>query len=164
MAQLRCPNCQTIFEANTTMPQMGCPHCGYTYNNPYYRQVQPATQPVSNNSNAITKAPNQPAKRGESKFTGGLGSLIGLRITNWLLLIITIGLATPYVICRTHRWRIEHQYIDGYQLYFDGKAGQLFGQWLKWVLLTIITIGIYSFWIPIKKQRWLTEHTHLTVK
>ena len=194
MLQVKCPNCQSIIDANDVVPQMSCPHCGKTYSNPYYnpdkpvqkaqaqqhpinqapqphvaaqpqRQVQP--RPVQNTvqpqqqRQIVPQQQPRIAKRGKSEFTGGLGSLIGLRIVNTLILIFTIGLGTPWVICRSYRWKVEHQIYDGYKIVFDGKAGSLFGQWLKWVFLTIITIGIYSFWIPIKKLKWITEHSHI---
>lgn len=96
----------------------------------------------------------------ESKFTAGLGSLIGLNITNFLLVVFTLGFGIPCAICRKYRWLYKNQVIDGRRLVFEGKAGSLFGQWIKWILLSIITLGIYSLWVPIKKQKWITEHTH----
>ena len=95
---------------------------------------------------------------GESKFTGGLGSYIGLQIVNALIMIFTLGLGLPWVVCRTERWDSEHQIIDGRRIYFDGKASQLFGNWIKWILLTIITLGIYSVVVPIRKQAWIVKH------
>ncbi len=96
----------------------------------------------------------------ESKFTAGLGSLIGLNITNFLLIVFTLGFGIPCAICRKYRWLYKNQVIDGRRLVFEGKAGGLFGQWIKWILLSIITLGIYSLWLPVKKQKWITEHTH----
>lgn len=167
MPKVKCPNCSQIFEATDTTPQMSCPYCGKTYNNPYFN---PAAKPQAPAPVAKATAPatvpvpqGSVLKRGESKFTGGLGSFIGLNIANFFILIFTLFLGTPLVICRNYRWHVQHQIIDGYKLVFDGKAGQLFGQWIKWMLLSLITIGIYSLWIPIKKQKWITEHTHLEV-
>ena len=96
----------------------------------------------------------------ESKFTGGLLGYIGVAIVQSLIIIFTLGLATPAAICYGERWKASHTYIDGEQLVFDGTGWELFGQWIKWVLLTIITLGIYSFWIPIKMQQWVVSHTH----
>ncbi len=165
MAKVKCPSCNQIFEATDATPQMSCPYCGKTYNNPYYdasaKSQLPA--PVSKTTSTMPSPQGSVMKRGDSKFTGGLGSLIGLRIANFFILIFTLFLGTPLVICRSYRWHVQHQIIDGYKLVFDGKAGQLFGQWIKWMLLSLITIGIYGFWVPIKKQKWITEHTHLEV-
>jgi len=161
MPKLKCPDCQTIFEANTENPYLSCPNCKATYQNPYCTASNvPATVDQLQNE-AQQQAAKPVAHTGESKFNGKLGSLIGLNITNFLLLLVTIGFATPYVICRNYRWKVKNEIIDGNQLVFTGKAGSLFGQWIKWCLLTVITLGIYGFWIPIKKQRWITEHTHI---
>ena len=88
-------------------------------------------------------------------------SWLGHNIVNFLLTLITLGLAYPWVVCRKYRWKIDHQIIDGHKLKFDGKGGSLFGHWLGWVLLTIITIGIYGLWVPCKVQKWITERTHI---
>ena len=95
---------------------------------------------------------------GESKFTGGLASFLGLQIVNFFILIFTLGLGVPWVVCRSMKWDSEHQIIDGRRIYFDGNAAQLFGNWIKWVLLTVVTLGIYSILIPIKKQAWIVKH------
>ena len=95
---------------------------------------------------------------GESKFTGGLASFLGLQIVNFFILIFTLGLGVPWVVCRSMKWDSEHQIIDGRRIYFDGNAAQLFGNWIKWILLTIVTFGIYSILIPIRKQAWIVKH------
>ena len=95
---------------------------------------------------------------GESKFTGGLASFLGLQIVNFFILVFTFGLGVPWVVCRSMKWDSEHQVIDGRRIYFDGKASQLFGNWIKWILLTIITFGIYSVVVPIRKQAWIVKH------
>lgn len=97
----------------------------------------------------------------ESKFTGGLGGLIGTRILQFLIIVFTLGLGVPWAVCKKQRWLTSHTVINGRQLTFDGTGAGLFGQYIKWLLLTIITIGIYSLWIPIKIQKWVVEHTHM---
>ena len=95
---------------------------------------------------------------GESKFTGGLASFLGLQIVNFFILVFTLGLGVPWVVCRSMKWDSEHQVIDGRRIYFDGNAAQLFGNWIKWILLTIVTFGIYSVVVPIRKQAWIVKH------
>ena len=97
----------------------------------------------------------------ESKFTGGLLGLIGISILQSLLIIITLGIATPWAVCMKESWNAKHTTIDGRQVYFDGTGGQLFGNYIKWFLLSIITLGIYSFWLGIKMKKWVVKHTHL---
>ncbi len=96
----------------------------------------------------------------ESKFTGGLASLIGISILQFLLTVVTLGLGAPWAVCIKERWIASHTVIDGRQLFFDGTGGQLFGNYIKWFLLTIITLGIYSFWLTINMKKWVVKHTH----
>lgn len=122
------------------------------YNAPVPVQAVPVTTKAVPSSVAPTSR--------ESKFTGGLWSLIGLNLSNALLIIFTLGLGTPCAICREYRWLYKNQVIDGRRLVFEGTAGSLFGHWIKWMLLGFITFGIYFFWLPIKQQKWITEHIH----
>lgn len=96
----------------------------------------------------------------KSKFTGGLGGLIGINIAQFLISLITLGIGLPWALCMKERWYAKHTIIDGKQLTFDGTGGQLFGNYIKWFLLSIITLGIYSFWIGIKMKKWVVSHTH----
>ena len=96
----------------------------------------------------------------ESKFDGGLLGLIGNGILCALIIILTLGICTPWAVCIKEKWYVKHTIIEGKRLSFDGRAIQLFGNWMKWLLLTIVTLGIFSFWIPIKMKQWVTLHTH----
>ena len=97
----------------------------------------------------------------ESRFTGGLLGLIGIKILQGIIIGLTFGIAAPWAICLKQRWIARHTVIDGRQLIFDGTGGQLFGNYIKWFLLTIITVGIYGFWLDIKMKQWITKHTHM---
>lgn len=97
----------------------------------------------------------------KSEFNGGLGSLIGLNIVNFFIVVFTLGFGVPWAIRREYTWLYEHQIIDGRKLEFTGKAGSLLGQWVKWIFLSIITLGIYAWLVPIKKMQWITENTHI---
>ncbi|BBP09150.1 DUF898 family protein [Streptococcus mitis] len=96
----------------------------------------------------------------ESYFDGGLLSYIGYSILSFIIIVLTLGIATPWAVCLMQNWKIKHTVIDGRRLYFDGTGAQLFGNWIKWFLLCIITLGIYSFWLNIKMEQWITKHTH----
>ncbi len=98
---------------------------------------------------------------GESKFTGGLLGLIGISILQGIIVVLTLGLGTPWAICMKQKWITENTIIDGRRLTFDGTGGQLFGSYIKWFLLTLITFGIYGLWLTIKMQQWITKHTHM---
>jgi uncharacterized membrane protein YjgN (DUF898 family) len=95
-----------------------------------------------------------------SKFTGGVGTYLCHAFGGVLLVLITIGLATPWVIVSMQKWKINNTVVDGKPLAFDATGGGLFGKWILWIILCVITIGIYSFFIPVKLEQWRAEHTH----
>ncbi len=96
----------------------------------------------------------------ESYFDGKLIQQIGYAILAGLLIAITLGLATPWVVCMIQKWETKHTVIEGKRLKFDGNGAQLFGKYIVWYLLTIITLGIYSLWLGIKMKKWVAKHTH----
>ncbi|MBE2190105.1 MAG: DUF898 family protein [Candidatus Kapabacteria bacterium] len=95
----------------------------------------------------------------KSYFDGGLSSLIGLKILGFFVIICTVGLGYPWIMCKIYRWRINHTVINGRRLKFVGNATDLFGQWIKWILLSIVTFGIYSFWLVISLEKWRVKNT-----
>jgi len=96
----------------------------------------------------------------ESKFDGGLLGLIGVSIVVAFVSLITLSIATPWMVCYKERWYAKHTVINGKRLAFDGRGGQLIGKYIVWILLTIVTIGIYSLWLGINMKRWVVSHTH----
>lgn len=107
---------------------------------------------MKKNSNDFTK--------NGSSFSGGLLGLIGIELLSFLVSIITLGLASPWLYVMKRNWYIKHTTYNGRKLLFVGKGGQLFRLFIKWVLLSIITIGIYSLWVPVHLMKWETENTH----
>jgi len=97
----------------------------------------------------------------ESKFSGGVGAIFLFCIWAPILCIISLGLATPFVICTVIRWICNNSTIGGKSYKFKGTAGGLFGRWIIWYLLTIITIGIYSFWSTRNQIRWVIENVEM---
>lgn len=96
-----------------------------------------------------------------SKFNGGLLGYIGTGLLMFVIIVFSLGLATPWAICIGARWYARHSTIDGRQVVFDGKGWQLFGNFVKWLLLSVITLFIFSLWIPIKMAKWVVKHIHL---
>lgn len=96
----------------------------------------------------------------KSAFTGGLFSYVAHKMVAYLLILLTLGIATPWAIVFLKRWEVRHTIIDGQSLRFDGSAMGLFSQWIKWLLLTFVTLGIYGFWVNIKMKQWVVKHTH----
>lgn len=96
----------------------------------------------------------------ESKFTGGLAGLVGMKLLVVLICLFTVGFAMPWGVCLWQKWLAEHTVIDGRQVHFDGTGGSLFVQFVKWWFFSLITLGIYSFWLSIKMRQWVVLHTH----
>lgn len=96
----------------------------------------------------------------QSTFNGTVGGCFAVKLAIFLLVVLTLGLATPWAICIWHKWRMENLVIDGERLVFDGKGRRLFWRYVGWFFLTIITIGNYAWTVRIKIHDWLTEHTH----
>ncbi|WP_066500187.1 DUF898 family protein [Abyssisolibacter fermentans] len=95
----------------------------------------------------------------ESQFDGGLLGLLGVHLVGAIIIICTLGICSPWAICRCERWYIEHTIINGHRLKFTGTAMGLFGIWIKIFLLSIITLGIYSFWARLTVKKWIVKHT-----
>jgi uncharacterized membrane protein YjgN (DUF898 family) len=92
-------------------------------------------------------------------FDGGAGTYLGTGILAALVVLISLGFATPFAIVLRQRWRAKHTYIHGQRLVFLGTGMGLFGLWIKWFLLIIVTCGIYGFWVAPRIQKWVVENT-----
>ena len=92
-------------------------------------------------------------------FDGEGGEYFGIHFVNTLLLLITCGIAFPWVYCRNLRWRKSHTIINGRRLEFTGEGGDLLGKWIIWSLLSFITCGIYAYWAAIRLKEWECAHT-----
>lgn len=95
-----------------------------------------------------------------SCYDGGVLGFFGASLLASLIIIFTLGIATPWAIAYLWGYVINHVKIDGRRLSFDGTGAQLFGNWIKWFLLIIITFGIYSFWVYPRLFNWVAKHTH----
>lgn len=91
---------------------------------------------------------------GKSEFDGGLLGLIGVNVLSFIIIVFTLGIATPAALCMRYRWIYKHTIIEGRRLEFIGSGMSLFGNFIKWWFFTIITFGIYGFWLSIKIRQW----------
>lgn len=96
-----------------------------------------------------------------SYFHGNFFKNLLNKIKRKLLLIITLGLAYPYVKCQDLKQEAKCITYDNYNLEFTGTAKGLIFQWLKWISFSILTLGIYSFFIPSKIRKFKACNTHL---
>lgn len=121
----------------------------FTYGTPVIKQA-----PSCSDSSTVTLT-------GKSSFSGTAGGLFGWSILIFLVIIFTLGLGTPWAICRMEKWRADHTTLDGLHVVFDGRARDIFWRYIGWEILTFLTLGIFAFWMSVKLQSWITENTYL---
>ena len=95
-----------------------------------------------------------------SAFCGVTMDYVRLLILQTLLLIFTLGLAMPWVICMRGRWYFDNMIIDGKQVVFSAKGKKLFWRYIGWSILSVITLGIWSFWKAVKLLEWEAENIY----
>lgn len=105
---------------------------------------------------AVTEEILDPNK---SVFDGSGMELFLINLVGALICLVTIGLASPWVICYRIGWDRRHTVYNGRRLAFNGTGIQLFGKWIVWFLLTIVTCGLYSFVMGLKLEQWVLSHT-----
>ena len=91
-------------------------------------------------------------------FNEDVAGFFGNYIICYLIIVFTLGIGTPWAICRMEGWKANNTTIDGRKVKFVGEGSHLLGKFIVWYLLTIITVGIYGFWAAVKMQKWKTEH------
>ncbi|MBW4258496.1 DUF898 domain-containing protein [Methanobacterium sp. YSL] len=96
---------------------------------------------------------------GKSDYTAGLFMTIVFNLVASTIIVLSLGILTPFAIVIRQQFVASHTYIEGKQLEFVGTGMGLFGQWIKWFLLTIITLGIYGFWVNLKMHQWVIRNT-----
>lgn len=96
-----------------------------------------------------------------SKFDGSGIELFGYSVLTTIVCLITCGIAAPWMICKTYKWRISHTVINGKRLTFTGSGASLLGHWILWEILTVITCGIYGFFVHIALRKWEMSHTFI---
>ncbi|MEI8259172.1 MAG: DUF898 family protein [Deltaproteobacteria bacterium] len=109
-----------------------------------------------------------PTRRGVVRFDfkGKGGGFFVSFLVNYLLVIVTLGIYTPWAMCSITRWfteNFEAQTEDGgrQSARFAGTGGDLFVQFLVGYLLMIVTLGIYAPWFMCKMQKFFQGNTHL---
>lgn len=96
---------------------------------------------------------------GKSDYTAGLFMTIVYNLVASTIIVLSLGILTPFAIVIKQQFVASHTHIEGKQLEFVGTGMGLFGQWIKWFLLTIITLGIYGFWVNLKMHQWVIRNT-----
>jgi uncharacterized membrane protein YjgN (DUF898 family) len=109
-----------------------------------------------------------PTARGnlQFEFRGGGGRLFVPLYVGYLLCFFTLGIYTPWFICKLTRFFCDHTVArapDGtqYQLRFNGEGGALFGEWLLGAILTLVTFSIYMPWFLCKMRKFFYSNTQI---
>jgi uncharacterized membrane protein YjgN (DUF898 family) len=98
------------------------------------------------------------------RFTGSALGLFKELFIGTILLIITLGVYTPWFICRVQRWFCRSTCLRDragkeVSLRFEGSGGELFLTFLAGCVLNLITLGIYGFWFAVKMHKFFLENT-----
>ena len=83
---------------------------------------------------------------------------------NYLLMIVTLGIYTPWFVCKLQKFFLSHTRIheNGQHvgtLDFVGEGSSLLGTFIVGYLLTLITIGIYMPWFQCSLNRFYLQNT-----
>lgn len=93
------------------------------------------------------------------RYTASWGDEWGHHLLNSLLLLVTCGLAAPWVIAGSNKFRYSHATTaDGRRLDFDGDGFGVLGLWLLTVFGLMFTLGFAWPWIAVAWKKWLAAH------
>lgn len=100
-------------------------------------------------------------------FSGTGGDLFANMFVGYLLMIVTLGIYSPWFFCRMHRWFYMNTLVhvgnaEPIQLRFTGTGGELFVTMILGYILTIITLGIYMFWLQVQLMQFQAGNTEIT--
>jgi len=102
-------------------------------------------------------------------FEGRGGQLFVTFIVGYLLVMLTLGIYTPWFMCKMNKWFAENTKItkNGHPvggMEFVGDGGSLLMTFIVGYLLTMITFGIYGAWFQCKLLAWQAENTKINVE
>ncbi|GHV97060.1 hypothetical protein lacNasYZ03_03910 [Lactobacillus nasalidis] len=98
----------------------------------------------------------------DSLFDGNTFQYIGYNIVQFLLLVLTIGLAYPWTHNMILSWQTKHQLINNDRLTYDGTALGMFWRALVLAIVLAIPFGfLASPWAFCWLWRYQYAHTHV---
>lgn len=105
----------------------------------------------------------------KATFHGTGGQLFGEAFVGLILTVVTLGLYSPWFMCKIMRFYTDNTVIsvDGSEaltLKFVGTGGALFVALIVDAILTAITLGIYQFWFQVKMLKFTYENTEVSSK
>ena len=100
------------------------------------------------------------ANGNESYFDGNSFTYFGYSLLSGILLLVTCGLAYPWVMAMMQKWDTKHQVINNRRLSFDGSGMGFLGEFLIIAFFTLITCGLYSSWGVVRMNKYIIRHTN----
>ncbi|NVH29996.1 hypothetical protein HUX87_08015 [Lactobacillus delbrueckii subsp. bulgaricus] len=98
----------------------------------------------------------------DSCFDGNTFQYIGYNIMQFLLLVVTFGLAYPWTHKMILRWQTKHQLINNDRLIYDGTALGMLVRALVVILTLVIPFAfLASPWAYCWLWRYQYSHTHV---
>ena len=101
-------------------------------------------------------------KKGESKFTGSMFGLFGIRLLRMIMFplgFITLGLASAWAKLVRLRWFNEKKIIDGVRIHNDAQLKQYWVKRVVWFLLMIVTVFIHRIFFRANSElKFLSKH------
>lgn len=94
-----------------------------------------------------------------SYFDGNSFQYFGYGLLGGLFIILTCGIATPWVMCMMQKWDTKHQVVNTRRLVFSGSGLGFLGEYIIIMLLTLITCGIYTPWGVVRQNKYIIRHT-----
>ncbi|MEM6295784.1 MAG: DUF898 family protein [Myxococcota bacterium] len=100
-------------------------------------------------------------------FDGTGGELFVTYLIGIILTQITLGIYTPWFLCKITKWAysntriLENEQPAG-ALDFEGTGGEFFVTYLVGFLLTMVTFGIYLPWFQVKITKFFAEGTRVS--
>jgi|YNPMSStandDraft_2_1061718.scaffolds.fasta_scaffold00004_6 uncharacterized membrane protein YjgN (DUF898 family) len=94
-------------------------------------------------------------------FHGKGENLLWINFVNGFLILITLGLNTPWAICRYQRWYYRNLSLGNRRFKFIGKGAQLFPLYFIVSILSLITLGIYLPFGICKIKKWIALNVEL---
>lgn len=94
-----------------------------------------------------------------SYFDGTTLQYIGYSLLSGLLILLTCGLAFPWVMVMIQKWDTKHQIINNRRLAFSGSGLGFLGEFLIIAILSLITCGIYSCWGIVRMNKYIIRNT-----
>lgn len=97
-----------------------------------------------------------------SKFTGKVKEYVLISFVAYLLIPLTLGIATPWIITTFNKWIYTNTYINGEHLEYTTSGKALAKKYFIWLFFSIITLNIYFIWFLKKMIEWNSTNTTIT--